>query len=142
GISHFLEHMVFRGTDSMPTAHDQALAFERLGATLYAATHVDHGVMSVAVPPRNLDRVLALLGEVTIAPRFTELEIERGIVREEILEDLDDDGRDVDADNLSRALLYDRHPLGFTITGGIESLDRFDHKMLRAHHARHYTSAN
>src|SRR6185369_11651646 len=137
GISHFLEHMVFRGTDSMPTAHDQALAFERLGATLYAATHVDHGVMSVAVPPRNLDRVLSLLGEVTIAPRFSDLEIERGIVREEILEDRDDD-----ADNLSRALLYERHPLGFTITGGLDSLDRFDERMLRAHHARHYTTAN
>ena len=104
GISHFLEHMVFRGTPSMKTAHDQALAFERLGGTLYAATHVDHGVMSVGVPPKNLEPVLALLGEVAIAPLFTEIEIERGIVREEILEDLDDDGRDVDADNLARAL--------------------------------------
>ena len=77
---------------------------------------VDHGVMSVAVPPQNLERVLALLGEVTTAPRFGEIEVERGIVREEILEDLDDDGRDVDADNISRALIYDTHPLGFTIT--------------------------
>jgi predicted Zn-dependent peptidase len=142
GISHFLEHMVFRGTSSMPTAHDQALAFERLGATLYAATHVDHGVMSVSVPPRNLTRVIALLGEVTAAPRFSEIEVERGIVREEILEDLDDDGRDVDADNITRALLYDKHPLGYTITGGLAALDRFDERMLRAHHARHYTGDN
>src|SRR5438067_13874687 len=83
GISHFLEHMVFRGTPTLATAHDQALAFERLGATLYAATHVDHGLMSVAVPPPNLDAVLALLGEVTLAPRFGEIEVEPGIVREE-----------------------------------------------------------
>ena len=142
GVSHFLEHMVFRGTPSMATAHDQALAFERLGATLYAATHVDHGVMSVAVPPQNLHPVLRLLGEVTVAPRFTEIEVERGIVREEILEDLDDDGRDIDADNLSRALMYDKHPLGFTITGGLASLKRFDERLLRAHHARHYTGEN
>lgn len=142
GVSHFLEHMVFRGTSSLPSAHDQALAFERLGGTLYAATHVDHGVMSVGVPPSNLERVLALLGEVTIAPRFTEIEVERGIVREEILEDLDDDGRDIDADNLARAVMYDEHPLGFTITGGLDALDRFDERMLRAHHARHYTTAN
>jgi predicted Zn-dependent peptidase len=142
GVSHFLEHMVFRGTPSLPTAHDQALAFERLGGTLYAATHVDHGVMSVTVPPVSFERVLALLGEVTIAPRFSEIEVERGIVREEILEDLDDEGRDVDPDNLSRALIYDKHPLGFTITGGLDSLARFDEPLLRAHHARHYTGEN
>jgi predicted Zn-dependent peptidase len=142
GISHFLEHMVFRGTAALPTAHDQALAFERLGGTLYAATHVDHGLMSIAVPPRNLERVLELLGEVTVNPRFSDIEIERGIVREEILEDLDDDGRDIDADNLSRALIYEAHPLGFTITGAIEALDRFDEPRLRAHHDRHYTAAN
>jgi predicted Zn-dependent peptidase len=142
GISHFLEHMVFRGTPSLATAHDQALAFERLGATLYAATHVDHGVMSVSVPPENLTRVLGHLAEVTVAPRFTEIEVERGIVREEILEDLDDDDRDVDADNITRALMYDRHPLGYTITGGLAALARFDERMLRAHHDRHYTGEN
>jgi predicted Zn-dependent peptidase len=142
GISHFLEHMVFRGTASLPSAHDQALAFERLGATLYAATHVDHGLMTVSVPPTNLRKVLALLGEVTVSPRFTEIEVERGIVREEILEDLDDDGREIDADNLARTLMYDQHALGFTITGGIETLGRFDERLLRAHHARHYTGAN
>lgn len=142
GVSHFLEHMVFRGTPSHGSAHAQALAFERLGATLYAATHVDHGVMSVSVPPQNLERVLALLGEVTIAPRFTAIEVERGIVREEILEDMDDDGRQIDADNLSRSLMFEEHPLGFTITGGLETLERFDEPLLRAHHARHYTAAN
>jgi predicted Zn-dependent peptidase len=142
GISHFLEHMVFRGTPRLKSAHEQALAFERLGGTLYAATHVDHGLMSVSVPPRNLHEVLALLAEVTISPRFGEIEVERGIVREEILEDLDDDGRDVDADNITRALIYDTHPLGFTITGGLDSLARFDEKLLRAYHARHYTGEN
>lgn len=142
GISHFLEHMVFRGTPSLKSAHAQALAFERLGGTLYAATYVDHGVMSVSVPPRNFQQVLGLLGEVTTSPLFTDLEIERGIVREEILEDLDDDGRVIDADNLARAMMYEAHPLGYRITGGLETLARFDERMLRAHHARHYTTSN
>jgi predicted Zn-dependent peptidase len=86
--------------------------------------------------------VLALLGEVTVAPRFSAIEVERGIVREEILEDLDDDGRQVDADNLTRELMYEDHPLGFTITGGLDAIDRFDEAMLRKHHARHYTAEN
>ncbi len=142
GVSHFLEHMVFRGTKNLPTAHTQALAFERLGGTLYAATSVDHGVMSVAVPPRNFEPVIELLGEVATSPRFTDIEIERGIVREEILEDLDEDGELIDADGLSRALMYEKHPLGWSITGGLETLKRFDEPLLRAHHAAHYTTAN
>jgi predicted Zn-dependent peptidase len=142
GLSHFLEHMVFRGTRTLESAHAQALAFERLGGMLYAATHVDHGVMSVGVPPTNLERVLDLLGEVTTSPRFADIEIERGIVREEILEDKDDDGREIDADNLARELVYEAHPLGLTITGDVEQLDRFDRARLSAHHARHYTADN
>src|SRR5262245_57422392 len=142
GLSHFLEHMVFRGTATLPSAHTQALAFERLGGTLYAATYVDHGVMSIAVPPQNFEQVIGLLGDVTTSPRFSDLEIERGIVREEILEDLDDDGRVIDPDNLSRALMYEEHPLGYRITGGLDTLARFDDGMLRAHHARHYTTVN
>jgi len=142
GLSHFLEHMMFRGTRTLPTAHTQALAFERIGGTLFAATSVDHGVMSIAVPPRNFERVIDLLGEVTTTPRFTDVEIERGIVREEILEDLDDDGRVIDADDLARKLIFEDHPLGYRITGGVESLDRFDEPMLRTHHARHYTTTN
>jgi predicted Zn-dependent peptidase len=142
GISHFLEHMVFRGTRTFETAHAQALAFERLGATLYAATHVDHGVMSVTVPPPNLARVLELLAEVASAPRFSDIEVERGIVREEILEDLDEDDRLVDADGLVRALAYEGHPLGFPITGDLATLERFDGPGLARHHAKHYTGHN
>jgi len=142
GLSHFLEHMTFRGTRSLPTAHTQALAFERLGGTLFAATSVDHGVMSIAVPPRNFERVIDLLGEVTTTPRFTEVEIERGIVREEILEDLDDDGRVIDADDLARKLIFEDHPLGYRITGGLDNLARFDEPMLRKHHGQHYTTTN
>jgi len=142
GISHFLEHMLFRGTPSKPSAHEQALAFESLGGSLYAATHVDHGVLNVTLPPESLAPALALLGEVVTQPLLQHAEVERGIVREEILEDRDDDGREIDPDNLSRSLLYGDHPLGFTITGDPESLDRFDEPLLRAHLARHYVADN
>src|SRR5215831_2462111 len=60
GICHFLEHMLHRGTANHPSAHAEALAFERIGATLAAATYADHGVLSVVVPPANLEAVLEL----------------------------------------------------------------------------------
>lgn len=138
GISHFLEHMLYRGTPRHPSAHDQALAFEALGSSLGAATYVDLGSMSVATPPENLESALALLGEVYCGPIFEGLEIERGIVEEEILDLCDDEGTAIDADVLVRGLSFGDHPLGMPITGTIEQVRRFDQRSLRSHHGRHY----
>ena len=142
GISHFLEHMIYRGTRRVPSAHAVNLAFERLGGTLYASTQVDHGIFSLTLPPESLDEASALFGEVLSQPAFLDIDIEKGIVLEEILEDLDDEGRQVDADNLSRALIYKDHPLGYTITGGEAHVQSFDEPALRRWHDRHYTAEN
>ena len=142
GLSHFLEHMLYRGTETLRSAHAVNFAFERLGGYLYASTQADFGVFSVTLPGESLAEASALFGEVLSVPSFFDIEVEKGIVCEEILEDLDDEGRQVDADNLSRALIYPDHPLGFTITGDEERVRSFDQAMLRAHHARHYTAAS
>ena len=142
GISHFLEHMIYRGTRRVPSAHEVNLAFERLGGSLFASTQVDHGIFSLTLPPESLDPACRLFGEVLSQPAFLDIDIERGIVLEEILEDLDDEGRQVDADNLSRALIYRDHPLGFTITGSDAHVRSFDEAALRLWHARHYTASN
>jgi len=142
GISHFLEHMIYRGTQRVRSAHEVNLAFERLGGSLFASTQVDHGIFSLSLPPESLDEACALFGEVLARPAFLDIDIERGIVVEEILEDLDDEGRQVDADNLSRALIYRDHPLGFTITGNEERVRGFDEPMLRRWHEGHYTARN
>jgi predicted Zn-dependent peptidase len=142
GLSHFLEHMLYRGTDRMRSAHEVNLAFEQLGGYLYAATQTDFGVFSVTLPPESLDEASRLFSEVLHSPSFLDIEIEKRIVCEEILEDLDDEGRQVDADNISRAMIYATHPLGYTITGDEKTVRSFDETMLRAHHARHYTAAS
>jgi predicted Zn-dependent peptidase len=142
GISHFLEHMLYRGSPSLETAHDQALAFESLGASLYASTQSDYGTMNLTMPHDSLDAAFAKFAAVVKSPRLSAIEIERGIVREEILEDLDEEGRQIDADNLVREVVFGEHPLGFTITGSLAQLGRFDRTMLRRHHARHYTANN
>src|SRR6201999_1165482 len=123
-----------------PSAHAQALAFERLGATLSAATYADHGVLSAAVPPANVEPVLELLAEVCRAPIFDASDVERGIVGEEILESLDAHGRRTAPDDLLREVVFPRHPLGFPITGSLKTLASFDRKALERCHLRHYTS--
>lgn len=142
GLSHFLEHMLYRGTERLRSAHAVNHSFERLGGYLYAATQTDFSVFSLTLPPESLEPAVSLFGEVLTGPAFLDIDVEKAIVCEEILEDLDDEGRQVDADNLSRALIYPDHPLGFTITGDAERVRSFDEAHLQAHHARHYTGAS
>ncbi len=142
GVSHFLEHMLYRGTPRLRNAHEVNLAFESLGGYLYAATQTDFGVFSVTLPAESIAPATALFAEVLRSPTFADIEIEKEIVCEEILEDLDDEGRQVDPDNLSRELIYPAHPLGFTITGDAQRVRSFDPPLLRAHHLRHYTAVS
>jgi predicted Zn-dependent peptidase len=113
-----------------------------VGGYLYAATQVDYGVFSLTMPPESLDEATPLFAEILREPTFADIDIEKEIVCEEILEDLDDDGRQVDADNISRKLIYPKHSLGFTITGNEKQVRSFTKDMCRAHHAKHYTAEN
>ncbi len=138
GISHFLEHMLYRGTPSYPGPHQLSLAIENLGGTLDAATAVDHGSIGLSVPPENLAAALPILAEVVSSPILEGIEVERAIVREEILELLDEDQRLVDPDEVARQLVFGDHPLGRPITGGLETLAQFDRAGLEAFHAERY----
>lgn len=140
GLSHFLEHMMHRGSRALPSAHAQALAIEGLGATLDASTALDHGTFTITAPPENLAEAAELLGRILTEPAFTDIDVERGIVREELLEERDHRGKLIDADGLARALLFGAHPLGLPILGAPRTLRSFKVQHLRAHHARHYTS--
>lgn len=138
GISHFHEHMLHRGIPGYPTAHAQALAFEELGAAFGAMTYVDHGVLSCSVPSENLERALELTALLCESPLFNDIALEKGIVREELLEDYDGDGRLIDGPSILRQLCFGRHPLGMPIAGTRATLSRFDPAALRKFHKRHY----
>ena len=142
GLSHFLEHMLYRGTETHRAAHELSLAIEQLGGTLDAATHVDFTSYDLTLPAETIAQGVGLLAEVLRQPLLTEMSIEKQIIREEILEDLNEDGQQIDIDNVSRRLLYPDHPLGFSIPGPLENLERFDTDALRRHHAAHYTAKN
>lgn len=138
GISHFHEHMLHRGIPGHPTAHAQALAFEELGAAFGAMTYVDHGVLSCSVPAENLERSLELTALLCESPLFNDIAIEKGIVREELLESYDGNGRLVDGPSILRELCFGKHALGMPIAGTRSTLSRFDAPGLRKFHRRHY----
>jgi predicted Zn-dependent peptidase len=134
--------MLYRGTETHPAAHELNLAIERLGGTLDAATHVDFTSYDLTLPPETIVEGIGLIAEVLRQPLLTALSTEKQIIREEILEELNEDGKQIDIDNVSRQLLYPDHPLGFSIAGPIANLDRFETSDLRRHHHRYYAACN
>jgi len=142
GLSHFTEHMLFRGTRRHPDAFQLSDAIERAGGTLYAETGIDYSLYQLSLHPDMVSEAVTLLGEVFGEPRFTDLEVERRIVLEEILESLDQHGRETNVDTLARRALFPAHPLGYAITGPPRNVRRFRLGDVRRHFARFYGASN
>lgn len=142
GLSHLLEHMLFRGSAKYPGSLALAQALERNGGSLNASTWRDHTRLSGTVQPARLRAFLDVLSDMIQRPRFDDLEVERAIVAEELQSDLDDAGSDVDINNISRAAIWSGHPMGRRIAGSPETLRAFGENDVREHHARHYVGPN
>ncbi len=142
GLSHFLEHMLFRGTARYPDAYRLNHAIESLGGTLYAETGRDYSLYQLSLHPEALLGGIELFGEIFRAPAFEGIDVERRIVLEEILEDLDEEGREINVDDLARAAAFEGHPLGYKITGPYANVERFTVDDVRRHFARCYGARN
>jgi len=141
GTSHFLEHMLFRGTPDYPSSQRLAQAFEDLGGTLEASTSTSYGNLSITLPRENLPAVIEPLADVFRRPLLGQIDVERAIIREEILEDFDDAGQLVDGPSLVRALAFPGHGLGLPITGPPSAIETMTTEDLRAHHQRTYVAS-
>ena len=142
GLSHLLEHMLFRGCARYPNGRALAHVFERAGGSLSAATWRDHTSYTSPLHPTHLKPVLAALADMMITPHFNGLELERVIVEEELQSDLDEHGADIDISNLSRAAIWRDHPMGRRITGALATLQGFTLEQVRQHHRTHYVGSN
>jgi predicted Zn-dependent peptidase len=142
GLSHFLEHMLFRGIARLPDAYALNYAIEALGGTLYAETGRDYSLYQIKLHPESLREGIALFGEIFCSPAFADIDLERKIILEEMLEDIDEHGKLVNIDDLARQLVWPDHPLGQRITGPVENVERFSEKDLRRFFTRHYGARN
>src|SRR5687768_11858719 len=115
GLSHFLEHMLFRGTERHPSSLALNTAIESLGSTLHAETGRDYTLFQMGFLPDQVEEGLALFGELLGRPRFDDLELERALVLEEINEDYDEDDVEINTDDIARGLMFEDHPLGHRI---------------------------
>jgi predicted Zn-dependent peptidase len=142
GLSHFLEHMMFRGTERFPSSRQLNTAVERLGGSIGASTCPDTTEYTLELPRENLEAGIGLFVELVARPLFAELEIERNVIVEEIREDLDERDQPIDVDLLSRRRLWPGHPLGQPVTGDLANVLRFGDADVRRLFAERYVSGN
>ena len=142
GISHFLEHLFFRGSVGWPDTVAMNAAVESAGGSLNGITARDHGCYYTPIHPDEVGTGLAVLGDLIRRPLLKEMDVEREVILEEILDEVDADGRDIDPDNLSKRIVFGDHPLAFKIAGTPDIVRRLGPREIRAHHQRFYTGAN
>ena len=139
GISHLMEHMLFKGTPSMD-ALGIAQAFEGIGAQENAATGEEYTVLYARFLPEHLDRALDIVGDMIKEPTLVDLEREREVIVEEIK--MYEDRPDQMADEHLSSLIFHDDTLGRPIIGSAETVRGVDHDTLRSFHGDVYNSSN
>jgi len=140
GVSHFVEHMLFRGQTGDPDGRRMIGVLEAAGGTLDAGTTRDHVYYATPFPAGDLEAAVAAIAQLVCAPLFSRraMALERRIVLEEILDEYDAAGRDISLENLARRTILDDHPLAAPIAGTPSTVQGLRREQLVAHHAHHY----
>ena len=139
GISHLMEHMLFKGTPSMD-ALGIAQAFEGIGAQENAATGEEYTVLYARFLPEHLDRALDIVSDMIKNPTLADLEREREVIVEEIK--MYEDRPDQMADEYLSSLIFHDDTLGRPIIGSAETVRGVDNATLRGFHEGVYNTSN
>ena len=128
GLSHFLEHMFFKGTEKRPTRFDIYSAIDALGGEFNAGTAKDYIEFYIKVASPHFDLALDVLTDCLLHSKFVEkeIELEKGVIIEEI--NLYEDTPIIKVGDVFEELLYDDSPLGWEITGKKEVIKKFKRK--------------
>ena len=141
GISHFVEHMAFKGTLTR-SCQQINLDAERLGADVNAHTDKDHTAYHMRGRAADATRFVAMLGDIVRASSFPEAELERE--RQVILHELVEDEEDVlaVADKLFDKLSFGSHPIAQPVIGSRLTIEHIARADLLEYVRRQYTGAN
>jgi len=141
GISHFVEHMVFKGTRSR-SAQSIAREMDAIGGNLDAFTSKETICFNVKSLGEHVPIALDVLSDLVLNPVFArpEIERERGVILEEIK--IDEDNPDVLVHELFMQNFWKGHPLGKPILGTTETVGRLAQEQLFAYHADRFHAGN
>jgi predicted Zn-dependent peptidase len=135
GVSHFIEHLLFKGS-SRYSAQDIAELFDELGGELNAATSRETTVVYARVPDDRLEPALDVIADMLYRPSFDDVDSEREVVLEEIAM-VEDTPHDLVHDIASQAI-FGTHPLGRPVIGRAEVISSVSRRALAAYHRRAY----
>ena len=142
GISHFLEHMLFRGNRKYPDSISLNMEFEKIGRDLRASTLSEYTYYGFSPHYDQLERGMELFADFFTDPTFPKIELEREIILEECLEDLNAEGENVDINNIACDLMYPDNALALPTIGTEQSIKAIDTAMLRDYFERFYCPSN
>ncbi len=140
GVSHFLEHMLFKGTDKL-SALQVNESFDRTGAQFNAGTSEENTVYYAAVLPEYLIEVTQLWAHLMRpALRDEDFNIEKNVIKEEIA--MYKDTPSFDVIDRCRSLHFDSHPCGNSVLGTEESIDNLSADQMRDYFNKRYSPGN
>jgi predicted Zn-dependent peptidase len=140
GVSHFLEHMVFKGTDRLSTFAVNE-AFDKTGAQYNAFTSEENTVFYAAVLPEYLAEITHLWIELMRpALRTEDFNIEKHVIKEEIA--MYKDQPNYDAYDKCRSLYFGGHPCGHSVLGSEESIEAMTADQMREYFSSRYAPNN
>jgi predicted Zn-dependent peptidase len=139
GVTHFIEHLLFKGTPRH-SALEIAEIFDGLGGELNAATSREHTLVYARVPDHHLETAMEVMSDMVFSPSFADLDSEREVVLEEIAM-YDDAPQELVHDLISEAVFGD-HPLGRPVIGTADVISSIPREAIARYHGEMYVPAN
>jgi predicted Zn-dependent peptidase len=139
GVSHFIEHLLFKGTRSY-SAQEIAEIFDGLGGELNAATSREHTVVYARVPDHHLETAIEVMSDMVFVPTFTDLDSEREVVLEEIAM-VEDSPQELVHDLVAEAI-FPGHPLGRPVIGREDVISSVSRRTIAGYHQAMYGGGN
>jgi predicted Zn-dependent peptidase len=137
GISHFLEHLLFKGTERL-TAEQIAQLFDAFGADINAATSKETTVLYAHFLDEHLDEAFDVMADMLLRSTYADIDSEREVVLEEIAM-YEDEPQDKVHDVLSEAIFRD-HPLGRPVIGRGEVISSLSVDDVAGYHDARYVA--
>jgi predicted Zn-dependent peptidase len=141
GLSHFIEHMLFKGT-SKRSAEDIARSVDSIGGNLDAFTAKEQVCYNTKVLDEHLSQAFDVLADLVLHPMFREedIEKEKGVILEELK--MEADSPDYLVHEIFSSNFWKDHPLGKPILGTRETVKKYDREMLQSFYSSVYAPAN
>ncbi|NQU63516.1 MAG: insulinase family protein [SAR324 cluster bacterium] len=142
GISHFLEHMMFRGNKQLGNSHQLNLKMEEMGGDLNAVTSYDSTEYWLDYHIDYYELGLKHFCYFLQEPLFENLEIERSIILEELKADYNENNQLIDVDSINALELWPDHGLGLSVSGTRDSIENITSDDLTAWYEAYYQPGN